>query len=362
MRACVGLASLFVFLMVSGCSLVPGEHLQLGDGWQSGKAADDQPVVVRDITPKTILQLREARKLAEELPDEILHATPEDYRIGPGDALSITVWDHPELTTPVSQMSLDANARIVRADGNIYYPYLGLVHVAGMTPEELRIQLSTRLVRYITAPQVDVVVSRYGNQRVFFSGAFAHNEPQMITNVPLSLSEALGKASINLDQADLSGLTLRRGGKLYHINLDMLQAKGVDTGSILLKGGDSLDMPYNDHKKVYVMGEVGSAKALTFKTETMTLSDALGQVSGLKQEAAKAKVYVIRQSDQAPESGAEVFRMNANSPVAWVMANRFELYPGDVIFVDTAGLVSFNRVISGLFTPAYMYQLIRTTQ
>lgn len=352
---------LTVLLAASGCAYTPGQHLQLGDGWQSGQSDSEQPVVVRDISPKTILQLEQEKKLTDQLPSELMAYSPSEYRIGPGDALLITVWDHPELTTPAGQFASDVNARTVRADGSLYYPYLGVVRAAGMTLEELRLSMSLRLSKFITSPQLDISISRFGSRRIFLSGAFIRNESQILTELPLSLAEALGKAGINLDQADISGLKLRRGGKNYLINLDALARQGIDPEKIYLKNGDSLQLPYNDRKKVYVMGEVGSSKAITFKTETITLSDALGAVSGLRQESAKAtSVYVIRSSEQAPASGADVFRMNANSPVSWVMASRFNLIPGDVVFVDTAGVVRLNRLMSGLFPVSYLIQTART--
>ncbi|MEK6787328.1 MAG: polysaccharide biosynthesis/export family protein [Pseudomonadota bacterium] len=347
-------------MALSGCALSPGQRLDLGDGWQSGQADLEQSVVVREITPKTIIQLEQAHQLNDRLPAALLDFRPDDYRISAGDALSITVWDHPELTTPAGQYVADPNSRLVRPDGTFYYPYLGNVMAAGFTPDRLRAQVAGQLTRFITSPQVDIAVSRYGSQRVFFTGAFLRSDPQTLTNVPLSLSEAIGKAGINLDQADLSGLRLRRDGEEYVLNLDALSRQGVDLQRVYLKHDDTLFLPFNDRKKVFVMGEVGLSKAITFKTEDISLADALGTVSGLRPETAKASdVYVIRQSKQSPDTGADVFRMNANSPVSWVMAGRFRLQPGDVVYVDTASIVRFNRVVSGLFPVSFLVQSAR---
>lgn len=348
-------------IVLSGCALSPGQRIDLGDGWQSGQADLEQSIVVRDITPKTIIQLEQGRELNNLLPQSLLDFQPEDYRIAPGDALSITVWDHPELTTPAGQFAADPNTRLVRPDGSFYYPYLGNVQAGGQTPDRLRTQMAGQLTRFITAPQVDISVARYASQRVFFTGAFLRNEPQALTNVPLSLAEAIGKAGLNLEQADLAGLRLRRDTQEYILNLDALSRQGVDLQRVYLKHNDTLYLPFNDRKKIFVMGEVGLSKAITFKTEDISLADALGTVSGLRPDTAKASdVYVIRKSLQSPDTGADVFRMNANSPVAWVMAGRFRMQPGDVVYVDTAGVVRFNRVISGLFPISYLVQSART--
>lgn len=345
---------------LSGCALAPGQRMELGDGWQSGQSDLSKSVAVHEITPKTIIQLEQSRKSSDRLPATLLAFQPEEYRIAAGDTLAITVWDHPELTTPAGQYTSDPNTRLVRPDGTFYYPYLGNVMAAGFTPDRLRAQVAGQLTRFITAPQVDIAVSRFGSQRVFFTGAFIRSEPQVLTNVPLSLAEALGKAGINVEQADLSGLRLRRDGEEHVLNLDALSRQGVDLQRVYLKSEDTLFLPFNDRKKIFVMGEVGASKAITFKTEDMSLADALGSTSGLRPETAKASdVYVIRQSEQSPDSSADVYRMNANSPLAWVLAGRFRLQAGDVVYVDTAGIVRFNRVVSGLFPVSFLLQSAR---
>src|SRR5690606_10214450 len=48
------------------------------------------------------------------------------YHVGPHDILTITVWDHPELTIPAGQFRDPKDSgRTVDADGNMYFPYVG---------------------------------------------------------------------------------------------------------------------------------------------------------------------------------------------------------------------------------------------
>lgn len=345
-------------ISLCGCALGPGQHLRVDDGWQSGESAETQ-VSVQDITPRLVAKLDALKEKDAALPDWLRGYVPDTYLLGPGDVLQITVWDHPELTVPAgTQFTNESNGRLVRNDGTIFYPYVGAIQAAGQTTDSLRTDLARRLVPFIDRPQVDVAVLRYGHQRVFLSGAFSRNEPQILTNVPTSLAEAIGKAGITTADADLSGLQLRRGSQRITLNLDDLNRRGVDLQSIYLKDGDSLFLPYADRKKVHVMGEVGVARSLTFKADSISLSDALGAVSGLRPETSKAtQVYVIRapEGEQIPSS-ADIYRMDANQPLSWVLASRFALRPGDIIYVSPAGITRWNRLISQLFPSASIIQ------
>lgn len=347
------------FLSLCGCALGPGQHLKVDDGWQSGSETAETQVTLHDITPRLVAKLEALHTREALLPDWLTSYIPDTYVLGPGDVLQITVWDHPELTVPAgTQFTNESNGRLVRNDGNIFYPYIGTVQAAGLTPEALRAELARRLVPFIDRPQVDVAVLRYGNKRVYFSGAFARNEPQVLSNVPLSLAEAIGKAGITTQDADLSGLQLKRGDQRVTLNLDDLARRGADLQSVYLKDGDTLFMPYADRKKIYVLGEVGLSRPISFKTESISLSDALGSVSGLRQETSKAtNVYVIRAPEGAEvPSKADIYRMDANQPLSWVLATRFAMRPGDIVYVGPAGITRWNRLISQLLPSASILQ------
>jgi polysaccharide biosynthesis/export protein len=68
-------------------------------------------------------------------------------------------------------------------------------------------------------------------------GAFTNTAPQGVSTVPLTVSKAVGAGGINVEQADLSGLTLIRDGRRYNIDLDRLNRQ-EGSGDIYLKPGD----------------------------------------------------------------------------------------------------------------------------
>ena len=260
----------------------------------------------------------------------MLDYKPEPYRIGVGDSLYITVWDHPELSSPAGpQQQPGANGRLVRPDGTLFYPYAGLIDAGGKTVEELRLELTRKLVKYVEQPQVDVSVISYGVQRVTLRGAFAKTDPQPINVAPFTLAQSIGVAEINPLTADLSDLVLTRDGHEYHLDLDALSRAPHGADDIWLKSGDQIFLAYNDRKEVYVLGEVVRPLAIPFKTSTLTLSQVLGRAGGLNQVTSKGRaVYVIRGVPDMEKDPATIYQLNADSPAAFALASQFHGSPG----------------------------------
>lgn len=71
-----------------------------------------------------------------------------EYTIGREDILDIAVWNNAALSRTVP----------VRPDGKISLPLVNDVTAAGLTPMQLRDVLTKRLAKYISAPEVSVIV------------------------------------------------------------------------------------------------------------------------------------------------------------------------------------------------------------
>jgi polysaccharide export outer membrane protein len=340
MKTLPAVALLLFALALNGCAIVPGQRMDEG-----ALQREDSHMQLVQITPE-LVESSEAQ--ASSVPQELLSYQPEDYRIGAGDTLYITVWDHPELTSPAgSQQQTVANGRLVRPDGTLFYPYAGTIKAAGLTVEELRQSLTKKLSSFVREPQVDVNVVGYGSHRITLEGAFQHTDAQVLNSVPMTLAQAIGVAGINTQEADLSGLTLTRDGKTYPIDLTQLNQNA--SGQIYLKPGDKLFLPYNDNKEVYVVGEVIRPQAITFKTTALTLTQALGRAGGLSPITSSGNaVYVIRGSEKLTQTPAQVFHLNARSPASYALADNFRVKPGDVVWVGAAGITKWNRFLSQL--------------
>ncbi len=341
-----GVAAIAAIVGLSGCAFAPGQYISPRQFARSSLAEEGHIQMVA-ITPDFLAGQERTRST---MPIELMAYQPEPYRIGRGDTLYITIWDHPELTSPAgNQQQPAANGRLVRPDGTLFYPYVGMIRAEGLTIEELRAQITRRISAYVQSPQVDVSIIDYGSQRVTLQGAFVKTERQSITATPLTLAQAIGAATVDPIRADLSGFVLTRDGRQYPLDLDDLNRGGSVAQDIYLKAGDHLYMPYNDRKEVYVVGEVVRPQAMTFKTTDMSLTQALGRAGGLNPLTAKGEsVYVIRGVENMKEHPAMIYHLNAKSPAAYALASQFSVRSGDVVFVGPAGVTRWNRFVNQL--------------
>lgn len=327
-------------------------------------------VAVKDITPTLAMEQTQARE--QPVSDNVrkLLGTPKPYVIGPGDILSIVVWDHPELVLPTQTYSIgtgptvltfgDTGAGIpgypVSSDGYIQFPYVGLVKVAGLTEAQVRSGLIRGSANFIQDPQITVRVLGYRSKRVFVEGEVKTPGPLPITDVPMTLPQAINTAGGVLPTADRSRVYVTRDGQTTRVDLPALQQAGIDPTSILLQSNDIVRVVPRDENKVYVMGEVVQPLALTMRDGTLSLGDALGETGGPSQLTSEpADIYVVR---SLPNATPEVFRLNSASPQAMAVAQKFPLQSKDVVFVDAGNLVRWNRFISLLFPSAQTVQTV----
>ncbi|KJH75071.1 polysaccharide biosynthesis/export family protein [Pseudomonas sp. ES3-33] len=344
--------AMLVGLALQGCIFSPGQHMDTGNVVREGSPESSRIELV-PITPK-LIAIEAAADQSNVIAPELRSFRPAEYRIGAGDLIYITVWDHPELTAPSGpQQQIEANGRLVRPDGSLFYPYVGMIEASGKTIEELRSIIASRLAKVVAEPQVDVSILRFSSQKIILSGAFGKTGPLPITNTPLSLLDAVGQGSVEAGSADISGLVLKRDGREYPLDLDALNRKDSNLHNLYLKDGDQLHLPYNDQKKIYLLGEVNSARSLVFKGSNMNLTDALGSVGGLRQETSSGKeVYVIRGVEDLENNPVKIFQIDLKSPSAFALAQHFKLRPQDVVYVGPADVTRWNRFISQVFPTA----------
>lgn len=338
----------------SGCStIVPGSHVRPPDAnpWfgpprEQGETALPDMVRVQHIVPGS-------RALAEEvaapsLPPDLLRVADQyEYRVGPGDVLTITVWDHPELTIPAgSQREAKDSGNWVHDDGTIYYPYVGILRVAGLRVTEIRDLLIKRLAKYIENPQVDVTVADFRSQMVYVTGNVKAPGALPVTNVPMRLVDAVSRAGGLDERADWRNVILTRDGKEYPLSLRAIYERGDPKFNVLLRSGDVVQVGRDDDNKVFVLGQVGTPDALPMGRNGLTLAEALAKTGGLNEAQANASgIFVMRRADEGGKTFIDLYQLNAKDATALVLADSFALRARDIVYVTAAPIALWNRVI-----------------
>jgi polysaccharide biosynthesis/export protein len=178
-----------------------------------------------------------AQSAAEDTSAASKAATQDpNYIIGAQDVLDISVWKEPEVSRTVP----------VRPDGKISLPLLNDVQAAGLTPSQLAAQITVSLKKYVTSPQVTVIVATINSQRVYIIGEVLR--PGAFPMLPgMNVLQGLSSAGGFTQFAKTKSIYVLRmeNGKQqkYPVNYkEVVSGKHPDQ-DILLKAGDTIVVP-----------------------------------------------------------------------------------------------------------------------
>jgi polysaccharide biosynthesis/export protein len=162
--------------------------------------------------------------------------TDGNYVIGPQDVLDISVWKEPEVSRVVP----------VRPDGKISLPLLNDVQAAGLTPAVLAAQITESLKKYVTNPQVTVIITTINSQRVYLLGEVTR--PGAFPMIPgMTVLQAVSSGGGFTQFARTKSIYVLRteNGKQvkYPFNYKEVIGGKKPEQDIVLKAGDTIVVP-----------------------------------------------------------------------------------------------------------------------
>jgi polysaccharide export outer membrane protein len=221
-------------------------------------------------------------------------AKPEDYRLGAGDLLKIAVFDHDEL---------GVEARISQS-GNITFPLIGQVPVAGLSTRDAELLLARRLIEggFIKQPQVSVLVSEYLSQKVSVMGQVA-KPGQYPLEASKKVLDALALAGGVLNDTAAEDVTLvRADGSRVIIDLQKL-FDGDPAVNLVVQDGDTVFVAHAP--QFYIYGQVQHPGQYKLLRHT-SLSQAISIGGGLTPRGTQRGAIVKRVDEKGKEHKVSV--------------------------------------------------------
>jgi polysaccharide export outer membrane protein len=175
-------------------------------------------------------------KPANGVPAAAVSPLPPDYVIGPEDVLAVLFWRDKEMSGDYT----------VRPDGQITLPLLSDIRAAGLTPEQLRDQLTKAAAKYLEDPNVTVGVKAINSRKVHVTGMVAKPGAYPLTT-PTTVLQLLSTAGGLLEFAkskEIIIVRMEKGRQVpYKFNYnDVKKGKNL-AQNIELKPGDTIIVP-----------------------------------------------------------------------------------------------------------------------
>ncbi len=226
-----------------------------------------------------------------------LIAQSSTYRIQVDDQLTITFWEHPNLNTKTS----------VNKEGVIELPILGRISVSGLTIEDLRNSIISRMAIYNKlVNQLSITIDEYGQNKVFVTGQVAQPGKYSFEKIP-GLWDIILEAGGPRETAVLNKVTIVRGdgrGQVLLVNLAEALKNGKLEELPEIKPRDTINIngtteqgivtsPLAVKEEFYVVGAVGAPGAHQYEKD-MNLLEAIGRAGGPTSDAnIKNARYVV---------------------------------------------------------------------
>lgn len=295
---------------------------QPGDYWVELKPVENDNCLVK-----------EARVKPTAIP-----AWQTRYTLGPGDVLTFSIYDRPDLTRD--------NVTIA-PDGTVSYLQAIAVRAKGLTPDQLRKRIEAELSKYQKNVKVIISASTIASKnfsiigRVQKPGSYTLDRPTSILE-GIAMAQGIQVGTVRgsaFELADFERSFVARRGKKLAVNLASLYYEGDFSQNAYLEPDDYIYVASNLDNEVYVLGSVNDAGRRKMPVK-LTITQAIGEAGGFSDEAFRMRVLLIRGSIHNPETQI----INVKSILTGKEPD-IELQNKDIIFVAKRPFEMVERVL-----------------
>ncbi|PYD74843.1 hypothetical protein CFR71_12635 [Novacetimonas pomaceti] len=373
--------------LLAGCNTLPNSGPVQSEIVADQKSPNKNSLGFRiiPITPELVSWLDAEKPPLLSTLNTTNYVPSHNDRIGPGDRLAISVYevgnglfsgavstssskDTATLTsvsgiggeTPLGAVQTQLPVVQVNDDGNITIPYVGKLHVAGLTPSEIEQRIAGSLKNVSTKPAVIVrplldetnVAIVYGDVGRTGRIALSPNQERVLDVV------ALAGGAKHLSEDVLVQLT--RGDRLVQAPLKLIEQ--TPEQDIPLQSGDRLELLY-EPRSFTVFGATSKVDEVNFTKPTLSLAEGLSRVGGpLDQQADPNAVYLFRfedrniagrlglQMDPGQQNIPVVYQLDMMNAQNYFLAQQFPMKNKDLIYVANAKINNFNKFFNLLST------------
>jgi len=253
----------------------------------------------------------------------VLPGQAQEYLLGVGDVLRISVWGHAELTTEVA----------VRPDGYLTFPLVGDHMAVGKSARQLSQELEAILADYVVNPRVTVIVSQFRSLQVQVLGEVKSSGYYQL-RAGARLMDILALAGGPTQAADLQQISITRyyldnsgveRTEVLRVNVDQFLANGDLTNNPLMESGDLVFVPSTG--KATIFGEVRQPTSYDLRPD-LNILDLLALAGGALESADLERVVVTVQTENGPQEK----RVNVQAMLAG-RKKPLAIGSNDVVFV-----------------------------
>lgn len=208
---------------------------------------------------------------------------PDDYRLGVGDEVVVQLFGKDN-----DQLNLEVNR-----EGQVSFPKLGPVNVAGFTFEDAKALIKQRVAEQLIGVEAVVSIGRLRAINVFMAGEVVVPGAYSVSALA-TVSQALYQAGGVTDIGTLRNIQVKRNGKVVaDFDVYDLLLRGDASSDVRLRSGDVVFVPPYD-RLVTVEGEV--KRPMRYEVEgNETIANAIAMAGGFKSSAFKGTAVLVQQ-------------------------------------------------------------------